>query len=704
MNKLSYILCFIAVSVVGALTFVFGAPTINAAITQKAATTTAGLIGWWSFDEGTSTTAGDFSGRGNSATLTGGPTWTTGKRGRALTFDGSTTYAQVQGNSAMDSPTNLTMSAWVKLAGSQPSPTGITTKEQGDCTNSSYAFEIGGVVPNFTVEGVGNVRTAVDGSALPVGQWKLLTGVYDGSTIRIYIDGVFVNSTSHTAGIKSTTGSFQIGRQKMCSPVRFFNGGIDDVRLYNQAFSAAEVFALYKAGEVVRKTTDKTGLVGYWPFDEGTSTIAANFSGTTNNGTLLNFSFPPTATSGWTTLGKKGKALTFDGVDDYFIINQPSFQTVPNVFTMSGWINPDNQYARFLTPSTNGIDQWVGYDNTNQRLELTLTEIADVNNRSRYSTINSVPLNRWTHWAVSINDKDIKIYINGILDSSYTESINIGDWSGTWTIGQRGNATSYYKGKMDDLRVYNRILPATEIQNLYKSNQTLVNAPQDNKLTSGLVGYWTFNGKDVGTTIADVSGLGNHAYVQNVSTSSMLAIGKVGQGLTFNGTNSYVVTGSGPSNIATNRVTVSAWIYPNNTSSIMTVVSNDRDCGGCGSYMGYGMQIYYGGTSAFRIWNSDGTGPRTASTGTNPPANEWSFVTGTFDGTTVRYYMNGTLLGSNAAVGNGTIGTPASFATKIGQLGCCGGTHTMNGKIDEVRIYDRALSATEIKQLYLMGR
>lgn len=86
------------------------------------------------------------------------------------------------------------------------------------------------------------------------------------------------------------------------------------------------------------------------------------------------------------------------------------------------------------------------------------------------------------------------------------------------------------------------------------------------------------------------------------------------------------------------------------------------------------------------------------------PANEWSHVVGTFDGATIKYYMNGVLLASTAGVGNGTLGTPSTFPTKIGQLGCCLNTHTMNGKLDEVRIYNRALTAAEAKQLYLMGK
>lgn len=683
------------------------------------------------------------------------------------------------------------------------------------------------------------------------------------------------------------------------------------------------VFAWVSAdAATIAKPAPSNGLVAWWRFDEGTSTVVGDFSGNSKNGTLTNFAFPATASSGWSAAGKRGGSLRFDGVDDYFQVAQPAIVSSPNTFTIAGWIYPDNQYSRFITPNSNGIDQWVGYDTTNQRIEFQITEIADVNNRNRPSTTGSVPRNMWTHWAVTINDKDIRIYINGALNASYTETIDIAGWTGTWSIGQRGNSADWFKGRLDDLRVYNRTLSAsevsalyragqisvkvpdkgdlagwwkfddatgtvatdfsgngnpgtlfcsgtcalptyidgkrgkaldfvsdgtnygavsipstvpsasnnqitvsawyyykggggdpriinrgwcssmgwlmhttlgfgvnnstgcsaqyfasfgsltagrwyhivgvfdgtnvysyrdgvriattvssgvnlalnnygmtfmtnnngklddvrifkralsaTEVAALYKQNQTTLNAPEDDQLTEGLVSFWTFNGKDVGSLINDVSGGGNNAYARGVATSSLLAVGKVGQGLNFNNSNYYVSpaagTASAVSNITTNQVTVSAWVYPYATNQIMTVISNDRDCGGCGSYKGFGLQMYYGGTTVFRIWNSDGTGPRAVNTATNPPANEWTHVVGTFDGSSIKIYQNGSLLGTSNSVGNGTLGYPSSFDTKIGQLGCCTNTHNMNGKIDEVRVYNRTLTAAEVKRLYLMGK
>jgi prepilin-type N-terminal cleavage/methylation domain-containing protein len=200
--------------------------------------------------------------------------------------------------------------------------------------------------------------------------------------------------------------------------------------------------------------------VGLWDFGEGSGSVAVDTSGAGDNGTI-------SGNPAWVN-GLKGKALDFDGIDDWINIPRvPAFPISPNVFTIVGLINPGNQYARFLTPQSNGVDQWLGFSPTSGWLEVQITETADVNNRNRTSTAGSVPVGKWTHFAVSINDKKIKIYINGALNAEYTESINIGDWVGNWVIGQRGISTDWYKGTLDELRVYGAVLSAADIKRLY---------------------------------------------------------------------------------------------------------------------------------------------------------------------------------------------------------------------------------------------
>jgi len=230
----------------------------------------------------------------------------------------------------------------------------------------------------------------------------------------------------------------------------------------------------YESGSALSYWTTTSGIVTYWSLD-GSGSISSgqtaglqDLSGNNKNGVASNangsiMSF---------VLGKQGSAVIFDGIDDWIdgMVN-PAIGINPNVFTVFGIINPDNQASKIITPSSVGIDQSIGYDSANGRIYIQVAESSDTNQRNRYSTSGSVPIGGWTQWAISLNDKNIKIYINGKLNAEYNEVISIANWTGTWRVGQRGNSTSWYKGIMDEVRVYNRILSETEIISLYKASR-----------------------------------------------------------------------------------------------------------------------------------------------------------------------------------------------------------------------------------------
>lgn len=189
-----------------------------------------------------------------------------------------------------------------------------------------------------------------------------------------------------------------------------------------------------------------------------------DLSGNNNNARLVNnVSYQTT----------NGGVLKFDGMDDYVnITNQPIQSVAPNNFTVEGFINPDNQNSKIITPQSNGIDQYIGYDPVKQSLHLSVTELADVNNRGFATPDGSVPLNTWTHFAVSINDKNIKIYLNGekVLESN--ETVDIAGWSSNWLVGQRGSNTFWYKGMIGRINVYNRELKEDEVRSNFDGQKS----------------------------------------------------------------------------------------------------------------------------------------------------------------------------------------------------------------------------------------
>ncbi len=477
---------------------------------------------------------------------------------------------------------------------------------------------------------------------------------------------------------------------------------VKNVKIWPRALTDAQLTGMTKnteyfslqsiAPKTTIKTPPKSGLVGYWNFNDGAGAKAGDISGNGNTATLV-------GSPSWIT-GKLGKALNFNGSTNYATAGSSSSLNLSDTITISVWVkspdwHPTASWRAIVDKSSYGIYVWPSSNILRFQLVLATTGIVTVDS----GVLNT---NQWYH-VVGTYDKNagannFKIYVNGVLHDSSTQSnsivagnaLNIGLYSG-----------SYFNGIMDDLRIYNRALSVAEIQQLYKQNATQVNTSQNNFLTNGLVGLWSFNGKDMnwGTNKAlDRSGNGNDGRLMNMSTTSSPTPGKIGSALNFRGisSGSYVSLGTSailnPSNF-----TISAWIYPATTTvSYGYIYSNARDC--CGTYNGIDLQ-YTNGVVVGGIWNGTAAYVYSTNQGTDI---KWRHIVFSYDGAVLRVYVNGVL--SNSANSTLGVGSPASYSTSIGGMGVAPGTYTFNGKIDDVRLYNRALSATEAKQLYNLGR
>ncbi len=213
-----------------------------------------GLVGSWSFDEGSGIYAGDGSGNGNSGTMKNAtaatcgsngacPDWVDGKFRKALRFDGIGDYVNVPNNPTLNPTSEITISAWTKASGYTPtgfSYTGLLRKE------SQYllTFDNGGAKVYRTYVNLGGWNaTANSGTPVQLNEWHLVTGTYDGSNIRIFIDGLLKNTNTRPIfPIGTSTNNLNIGTAGWGNPVNgyFFNGIIDEVRIWNKALSPDE--------------------------------------------------------------------------------------------------------------------------------------------------------------------------------------------------------------------------------------------------------------------------------------------------------------------------------------------------------------------------------------------------------------------------------------------------------------------------------
>jgi hypothetical protein len=199
---------------------------------------TQGLVGWWQFTEGEGNIAHDYSGKGNNGTLVNNPTWTKAFNGAgALSFNAANSQYVWLGSPASLQVTSISVASWFKTTSSQPM--------------DIYRWLYNGVELGLNQ---GNVQffffdsnkqyTVTSPSTYNDGSWHQAVGTYDGTNVKLYVDGVLVATRAITDTIFYGSGGAAIGREGAIAS-NYFNGLIADVRIYNYALPPSEITQLY---------------------------------------------------------------------------------------------------------------------------------------------------------------------------------------------------------------------------------------------------------------------------------------------------------------------------------------------------------------------------------------------------------------------------------------------------------------------------
>ena len=166
--------------------------------------------------------------------------------------------------------------------------------------------------------------------------------------------------------------------------------------------------------------------------------------------------------------------------------------------------------------------------------------------------------------------------------------------------------------------------------------------------------------------------------------------GKFGKALSFDGVDDYVDCGNDESLDITNEITCEVWVYPiEYTGNPATVFSKHT----AAPYSGYAIDFRENQIEWLILKDSTVCYVRTPWTA---PTNRWYHIVGTFNGSIMKLYVNGEFIGE----GNGALGSTAGYPLHIGECGYHGASENIKAIIDEVRIYNRALSEEEIQDLY----
>jgi hypothetical protein len=434
-----------------------------------------GLVLSLGFDEAGGATAIDSSPSGRNGTITGAVR-VPGKVGSALSFNGISDWVTVIDGAAgtpLNLTTAMTLEAWVKPTTIDGWET-VIMKERGvnALSYALYAHDGAPLAGGFNAPAgyvrIGTMDRAVRGvSRISTTDWTHLATTYDGITQRMYVNGVQVSSRAQTGSIVAGDQPLRIGGNASFAG-EFFKGLIDEVKVYNRALTAAEIAA--DMGSVAPPPPPPPppptgGLVLSFSFDEADGQPAIDASSSGRNGVITGAVRVP---------GKVGRALQFDGIDDWVTVTDGAAGTPLDLttgMTLEAWVKPTAidgweavivkelgtnllsyaLYAHDGAPLAGGADAPAGYGRIGGVDQA-------VRGTARISTTD------WTHLAMTYDGTMQRFYVNGVEVGTHAQTGSMAVGDEPLRIG--GDATfagEFFKGLIDEVKVYNRALTAAEI-------------------------------------------------------------------------------------------------------------------------------------------------------------------------------------------------------------------------------------------------
>lgn len=253
--------------------------------------------------------------------------------GRCLTFNGSSSAVDFGSvNFGLSSSNTMTIGAWIKWG----NKTGIgswaniaslnSSVTNGDVGQFWLQHDASNTYFEFAVQTTATRKFVTSTTPCVQGNWYYVTGVYDGSAIRLYVNGTLQATTSQTGNISAFSSDYKFMIGKWAYIGRYFSGDIDEVCLWNTALSQTQVRNMM----CKKLNGNESGLVGYWRMNETTGSLLVDKSSGSHNGTIFNaarnYSGAPVGDTAVYTFG--GSTLTFlNSMGDSLKVN--NFSSVP---------------------------------------------------------------------------------------------------------------------------------------------------------------------------------------------------------------------------------------------------------------------------------------------------------------------------------------------------------------------------------------
>ncbi|MBT3985778.1 hypothetical protein HOE91_05770, partial [archaeon] len=662
--------------------------------------------------------------------------WVSGVIGNAYEFDGDGDY--VETSVEVNTSKSFSMSSWVYPI--------------DDIDVHGILTDGGSPAPFYLDDGSGTVRCAlrlnngtnsyIYSSYFNINEWHLCSVTFDESTnnASIYLDGVFQDYMIKPNG--GTKSDLYIGNNLDANT---FNGSIDEVMIFNRSLTGAEIASLYDAqANGSRLMEDDSGLVSAWRMDEvdgkNVSDVKElNYGVLTTTGTANHYDYSVLDNDGvatdalWSSAGVYGGAMEFDGENggDYVIVdsNGDSFgKTVCiNGCTFSVWgKKADLVNDGALMGRSDGDDSnWfvrLEIDDAEDTLFVIYENGSDTGCIIDY-TGGDVNQDVWYYY-VGVYDNstgtgNVSLYRDGVYLTSTTcgfSGINATAWADDedFMIGSRDDNSIRveWNGSIDEVMIFNTSLTGAQISDIYnnQSGRFKVNGTQTLKqFNMSLDDDW------IKVTENDESLMGSDLLkrIGEWNVSQGYKDWDLGEHWgEFGGTNYYVmVDDNGDSfgkTVCINGCTFSAWAKKADLTNTGAMIS--RGDGHVDDWF-FNLYVDLNEDSRFSISeNGNLTVCEVDYIGGDISQDVWYHYVGVYDNSTgtgnVSVYRDGVILDSTTCDFSG-INMTAWADDEDVMIGAYDEVHILsewNGSIDEVMTYNRSLNASEISELYGLGR
>lgn len=535
--------------------------------------------------------------------------------------------------------------------------------------------------------------------------WHHIAATFDRTdSMKFYIDGVFAGgkSIAGTTGSIATSNSYKIGQDGIGIYTNKFRGKVDEFRVWSEVRNVNQI----RDNMCHLLSGSESNLVCYLKMDEGTGTLINDLSPNNNDGTLANGNSGSWIKSGaplgnvsnhlyTANLTGQNFSLTSVGNGNVSVSNVTGtpngihiyrVDALPNTTTGILGLGGNNvYYGTFVAGGTTPVYS-LTYDYSNYP-----AAVLNENNLYLFGRNDNTGLT-WSNQSAVLNTTSDNLTLNlntrkeiilgGIVpivcnDPSSIVASNIQSSSAdiSWTTGGSGNSNIQYGNQGFSLGTGTSILNINS--NPYSITGLNSNTAYDVYIQDTCLGFGSSN------------------WIGPMTFTTLSNPGLTGAGTSLNfGLNKYISVGTSAILKPTTQITVESWVYPRSTSDWMAFISNAQD--NSSNESGYSMSYYNGKWRFFLMTENMSGNEWNNNPGIDLPLNQWSHVCGTYDGSTIKFYLNGILIESKNATGNiDWQYNPIDF--RIGMFVDDNESYYFDGEVDEVRIWNVARTQTEIR-------